>query len=235
MSVLPVQRPEFDAIYWQTVGKHVRTICVTSPNAGEGTSALASALAWRGAAAGLKVLLVDANAAHPTVSARFGLRPARWSPAGGGAHDAIQRAQGVALDVLPAPAGVDPLAFRDPESWRRLLERDLAGYELVVIDGASVNGLGDKAIPAAAAAAACAATVLVVLAGVTSERSVREAVDRLTGAGASLLGAVFNDRFNPGLADELCREIDRLARRMPRLHRALQRWVRGSAILNLQI
>lgn len=232
--MLPVQRPELDAVYRQTVGKRVRTVCVAAAHAGEGVSTLALALARRGAAAGLRVLLIDANLAQPEVSARFGLRPLPWSPVDGSAAHAVVPAESGGLSVLPAPSGVDPLALRDTDQWRRMLEADLADYDLIVVDTSPVNSFDERSVPAEAIAAACAATVLVVLTGVTFERSVRAAAERLTAAGASLSGAVFNDRDERRLGDEIGRLIGRFAWLAPRLVARLRRRIGTNATLNLQ-
>lgn len=231
--MLPVQRPELDAIYRQTVGKRARTVCVTAANQGEGVSTLALALARRGAAAGLRALLVDANLPRPSASGKLGRT--RWTPADGSAAGKVAPGRDLDLAVLPAPVSVDPLAFRDSDAWRRMFEVDLAAYQLIVVDTSPVNSFHDRAIPAEPVAAACAATVLAVLTGVTSERSVQAAVERLRTAGATLCGAVFNDRYNPSLADELGQQVDRLAGVAPRLAGWLKRRIDGSAILNLQV
>ena len=89
VTMLPVQRPELEAIYWQTVGRKIRTICVTAAAPGEGVSELGLALARRGKSAGLKALLIDANLPRPTISLRLGLSSACWSPVGGSARKAI--------------------------------------------------------------------------------------------------------------------------------------------------
>jgi hypothetical protein len=77
-------------------------------------------------------------------------------------------------------------------------------------------------------------TLLVALTAVTTERSLRVATERLAAAGASVGGVVFNDRFNPTLGDELCRQLDRFVRLAPRTTGRLRRWIERSAILNLQ-
>jgi Mrp family chromosome partitioning ATPase len=233
--MLPVQRPELDAVYRQTVGKHVRTVCVTAANPCEGVSILALALARRGAAAGLRALLVDANLPQPSISARLGLRSICWSPADGSAREAVVPVEGSRLSVLPAPSAVDPFVLRDTDKWRRMLENDLAEYDLIVIDASPVNSFDEPSLPAEPIAAACAATVLVVLTGVTSEQCVRSAAERLTTAGASLCGAVFNDRYNHRLADELNRQVDRFAWFAPKMAGRLRRRINTSAMLNLQL
>jgi hypothetical protein len=62
---------------------------------------------------------------------------------------------------------------------------------------------------------------------------VQRAVDKLTRAEANLIGAVFNDRLNPGLASEILRELNRLPNN--RLTEWLKRWCRRSALLNFRI
>jgi protein-tyrosine kinase len=233
--MLPIHYPELDLIFRQTVGKGARSVCITAANAGEGVSTLALALAQLGAAADLETLLVDVNLPRPSASIALGLKRMRWSPGDGSVQNAIANAEGMSLGVLPAPAGADPLAFRDPVKLRRIFEVDLDGYDLIVVDTSPVNSTPGSAIPAEAIAAACDATVIVVLTGVSSEHAVRTAVERLTASGATIFGAVFNDRFNPCLADELCREVNRIARFAPRLSARLRRRILGSTILNLQM
>jgi protein-tyrosine kinase len=233
--MLPIHYPEIDVVYRQTVGKGARTVCVTAANPGEGVSSLALALAHLGAVAGLETVLVDVNLPRPSASIALGLKRTRWSPGDDSVRGAIASAAGMGLGVLPAPAGADPLAFRDPVKLRRVFEVDLAGYDLIVVDTSPVNSTPGSAIPAEAIAAACEATVVVVLTGVTSEHAVRTAVERLTASGATVFGAVFNDRFNPCLADELCREVDRVARFAPRFSERLRRRILGSTIFNLQM
>jgi Mrp family chromosome partitioning ATPase len=233
--MLPIPYPELDVIFRQTVGKGARSICITAANSGEGVSSLALALAHLGAAAGLATVLVDLNLARPSTSVALGVERTRWSPADDSVRSAVTCAPRAGLGILPAPAGADPLAFRDPVKLRRVFEVDLAGYDLIVVDAAPVASMPGNAIPAEAIAAACRATLMVVLTGVTSAHAVRTAAERLIAAGATVYGAVFNDRFNPCLADELCREVDRIAAIAPRLSAWLRRRILNSTILNLQI
>jgi Mrp family chromosome partitioning ATPase len=121
------------------------------------------------------------------------------------------------LSVLPAPDVTDPLVFRDSAAFRQIFEADLKAFDLIVIDTSPVTEAPCDAIPPEVVAAASAATVLVIMAGVTPEQSVMRAVERLKKSGATLAGAVFNDRFNPTLASEIQRRTRLLSKMAPTL------------------
>ena len=87
---------------------------------------------------------------------------------------------------------------------------------MVVLDTAPLLSGDADIIPGATAAAAADATILVTLAGRTPSNRVREAREKLTAAGASVIGAVLNDRDNPSLLAELDRESWRLSTIFPR-------------------
>ena len=111
--------------------------------------------------------------------------------------------------------------------------RWLEHYDVVLFDTSPLNALNRGNIPADQVCGACEGAVLVVLAGVTPTAMVQRAVDKLTRAEANLMGAVFNDRLNPGLASEILRELNRLPNN--RLTEWLKRWCRRSALLNFRI
>lgn len=231
--MLSIHDPELDAIDRQTFGKGARTICFTAAMPGEGVSTVATAYARRSAASGMKTLLVDCDVSNGAVTTAFGLVRSRWSPIDNNASLSIIAVPERGLSVLPAPAGFEPLAFRDVQQFRRVLE-SLQPFDLIVVDAGRVGQADHSAIPAEVTAAACAATVIVVLAGVTSGQVVRTAVGKLTAAGANVVGAVLNDRCNPSLADELCRQVDRFSHLAPRLTAAMRSAIRGSNVLALQ-
>jgi Mrp family chromosome partitioning ATPase len=234
VPMLSIHDPELDAIERQTFGKGARTICFTAATPGEGVSTVAIAFARRSAAAGFNTLLVDANIANSAISAKFGLRRAQWSPVDNNARLSIEALPEPRLSVLAAPAGFEPLAFRDVAQLRRVFEYELQRFDVIVADAGAVGQRSDFAIPAEVTAAACSATVIVVMAGVTSGQVVRAAIARLTAADANVVGGVLNDCYNPSLADELCRQVDRFSRLAPRLTAAVCSTIRRSAFLTLQ-
>lgn len=234
VAALPIHHPELEAVFRQTVGKSARTICVTAATLGEGVTTFALALARRGAAGGLKTLFVDADVARGHATSLLGLSPRFWSPSELSPRTVV-RVERYGFGVLPAPIGADPLTFRSRDTLRRMFDAALKDFDLIVVDTTAIGDATDYSIPAEVVAAACDATILVVLANVTSEHLVRMAVSRLAAADARLWGAVMNDRSNPSLADELCRQAGRLAPVAPGLARSLQRLVRSSALLNMQV
>jgi len=234
-GMLPIHHPELEAIFRQTVGKAARTICIAAAMPGEGVTTFALALARRGAAGGLKTLFVDADVVHSDATTSLGLSRRYWSPADPSPRAAVARIDSCGFGVLPAPTGADPLTFRDRGALRRMFDAALDDFELIVVDTTAIGDPNHYSIPAEVVAAACDATVLVVLAGVTSEHAVRLAVDRLAAADARLWGTVMNDRFNPSLAEELLRQVDRLTPVTPGLVASLRRLIRRSVFLNMQI
>lgn len=233
--MLPIYDLELDAIYRQIAENAPRTVCVTAANAGEGVSTLSLALARRGTASGLKTLLIDASVRRSPKSSLLWPTHSRGAPSQRWVRNVVTRVDETGLDLLPAPAGVGALILRDAQALRRIFDVELVDYDLIVVDTAPLFPADHNAIPAEAVAAVCATTVLVVLAGVTSEHAARDAVERLLVSGANLSGAVFNDRFNPSLAEEIACKFDRFAWLAPGLVAWLQMRVRRNAILNLRM
>jgi Mrp family chromosome partitioning ATPase len=229
--MLSIRDPELDLLYRRTVGTGTRVLAVTQSKPGEGTSTFALALARRGAAVGRRVVLIDANILRPTTSEAFALPRVSWSPTDERARSALIEVAPLGLSVLPAPIGVDPLAFRDPEAMRRMVEQDLRPFDLVVVDTSPVLDQVGDAIPAEVIGAAGAAVIVVVLAGVVSEHAVAHTIERLGSGGATVAGAVLNDLCNPSLADELGRLTARLAPLAPGLARRLQQRLQQSPLL----
>ena len=173
------------------------------------------ALARRAAAAGRTVVLVDANTLRPALTESLSLPRTRWVPADRSARSALFHVPDLGLSILPAPDVADPLAFRESTTLRRTFESDLKEFDLIVIDTSPVTEAHCDAIPPEVVAAASAATVLVIMAGVTPEQSVMRAVERLKQSGATIAGAVFNDRFNPTVASEIQRRTRFLSKIAP--------------------
>jgi protein-tyrosine kinase len=220
---IPIQYLELESLYAATVARGIRSLAVTSSEGGEGVSSICDALARRSEADGLRTLLVDLNLCHA------GRAPAvAWGP-----NDVPEPvADGRSLSLLPAP-GKDLMAFRNKDTLRQLLVRWLEHYDVVIFDTSPLTALNRGNIPADQVCGACEGALLVVLAGVTPTTVVQSAVDKLTRAEANLVGAVYNDKLNPGLASEIIRELNRLPSN--RVTEWLKRWCRRSALLNFRI
>ncbi|WP_315787238.1 MULTISPECIES: exopolysaccharide transport family protein [unclassified Bradyrhizobium] len=113
-------------------------IVVTSPDAGDGKTTTACALAEHLAAAGLRVLLVECDIAHARFAEVMALPPSQgWLGAlehGTALHEAVLRTEHPCLDVLPAGAANGPVGdILDVISLEVLLS-GLDGYDAVIVD-----------------------------------------------------------------------------------------------------
>ncbi len=228
MSELPPSYLELEHIYLGTFGRGARTVAVTGVQAGDGASLLAHALTARATNAGLRALYLDLNLFRPA----FPGAQIAWRPDDHSIHQAlIPRDHSAPFEIAPAPVGAGSLLFREPTMLKRLLNERLADYDAIVIDTSALCSVNAGNVPPEILAAACDSCILVMLAGSTKQAPARLAVDRLNAAGAKIAGVVLNDRDNPTLADEMCREASRLKRWLPKLSEKLCRWIRRHDLL----
>lgn len=248
MIEVPLGYWELEALYVGTVGRGLKSLAVTAAERGEGVTSIAYGLARRSESGGRRTLLVDLNLDNPGLSNRLGVERAPWRV---DTPEVIDTSRGVDATLasqapIPSNAGVRLLSaptgtledeqalmrFREPAPLRGAIERWLEQYDVVIFDTSPLNAINRANIPAERISAACDGALLVVLAGRTPEASIRAAKAKLDAAGVNLLGSVLNDRFNPTLADELCRETERLDRLLPRSMARLRKAIRSSSFLN---
>lgn len=159
----------------------LKTIAVTSANAGEGKSTCAVNLATVTAmSVGRSVLLIDCDLRRPKVHWTLGLQPqaglAEVLLNQATVDEAITKLEGVNLDVLPVrmiPGNPSEL-LASPE-MRRLIEEVARRYDRVVLDTPACLGLPD----AKSISELCDGLVMVVRAGVTPKEDVQAALDIL--------------------------------------------------------
>jgi succinoglycan biosynthesis transport protein ExoP len=186
------------------VGGEMRTLLITSAEAGDGKTTIARHLAEASARLGSRVLLLEIDLRHPTVARQFDLA------AGPGLADVLigdvgvseatqsvdlqayygEGAAGRSLDVLAAGPVLppNPGELLASTAMDYLLERVKPGYDLVVIDTPPLTLVSD-ALP-----------LLVKVDGVVAvgrvRHSRRDTAERLqevlAGSGAPLLGIVVN-------------------------------------------
>ena len=145
------------------LSQEIRSLVITSAAPGDGKSTVAWNLAAAAAAAGDRVLLIEADLRHPTLAARYdlpaqmglsqalatsngsdGAAPARVAVA---AHGASNSASNTTMDVLPAgPLPPNPSDLVESERMRSLITQAERGYDLVVIDTPPTSIVSD-AIP----------------------------------------------------------------------------------------
>jgi capsular exopolysaccharide synthesis family protein len=175
----------------------LRTIVVTSPNAGDGKTTAAINLATVTALSlGRRVLLVDCDLRKPKVHLALGLRPeAGLAEVLAGAkslEEAIVKVEGMNLEVLAVRGRPpNPSELLSSANMRELVEEVSKRYDRVILDTPAALGMPD----AKAVAELCDGIVLVVRADVTSRRDIEasvELVDRRRLLGLLLNGAHTN-------------------------------------------
>lgn len=218
--------PEVEMLWRKIASAKVASVAVVSARAGEGASTIALTLARRAASGGMSVLLVDASHGASGVARALGLSAEPGE---------VAMVPGMTLGVVCALSSQQAVSWREPAKLIAQVETWRAAWDVVIFDAAPVLAREMGAIPGSAVAAAAEGTVLVTLAGRTPAPVIRDAWNRLEGAGARLLGAVMNDRDNPSLLAELERETHRLARRLPGLMARLRARLHRATLLSVRV
>lgn len=170
----------------------VRSILFTSPGAREGKTTVVCNLALAMAAAGERLLLVDANLHRPTLQTVFplandlGLTTLIGAPEG--LRHVVQEIAMPRFHVLtagPLPPGAPPAL--DPVRVRAMVREAVDDYGVVLVDGSAVLESGDALVWARSVGG----VVLVVREG-GSDGEAREARESLEAVGVRLLGVVVN-------------------------------------------
>ena len=159
----------------------MKTLAVTSANSGEGKSTCSVNLATVTAmSVGRSVLLIDCDLRRPKVHWTLGLQPqvglAEVLLNQATIDEAIQKLEGVNLDVLPVrsvPSNPSEL-LASPE-MRKLTEEVATRYDRVILDTPACLGLPD----AKSVSELCDGLVMVVRAGATPREEVQAALDIL--------------------------------------------------------
>ena len=171
----------------------LRSILVTSPEAGDGKSTLASNLAIALASSGKRVLLIDGDLRNSAMHEIFGVNNERGFAnllhGDDGGEIRVQRTNIARLSLLPAgPAPVNPCELLNHPTLGEMLRELYQQYDHVVIDSPPVTRVDDARI----LAAMCDCTILVARAEKTSQAALRASVDRLADVGAVIIGAILN-------------------------------------------
>ena len=177
--------------------EQLRTILVTSAEAGEGKSTVTAFMAVAAAQyLKKKTLIIDADLRRPVVADLFGLDQREglsdWlsRTADKPLIDLVKRTELERLHVLTSGANAaNPGALLEAEAIETLTKECGRVFDLVIIDSPPVMPVTDPLMLAAAADA----TVLVIKAGVTQRQSVRRAYQLLEQAGGRVSGCILND------------------------------------------
>jgi capsular exopolysaccharide synthesis family protein len=182
-------RGRIDALASQ---RPIRTLCVSSPLAGEGKTTASINLATVTAMSlGRRVLLIDCDMRRPKIHQSLGLRPesglAEVLTGQVSLDQAVIKVEGMNLEVLAVrgkPA--NPSELLGSPAMHDLLEEVAARYDRVILDTPAALGVPDTK----AVAELCDGIVVVVRADYTSQQDVEAALDILDRR--RLLGLILN-------------------------------------------
>ena len=186
-------------------------VVIAGPGAGVGTSFVAANLAALLAAAGKRVLLVDADLRgghlHRILAAERGPGLAEYLAGRCPAQQIVRAGVLPHMDLIPAgELPSDPAELLAQDGLRQLLRSATSDYDCVVVDTAPVLSVSD----ALAIAALGAVTLNVVRSGLTTIAEIEEATRQLRQAGARMAGVIVN-----GLRSRSSRNRYRDGRRAP--------------------
>lgn len=169
----------------------IRSLVVSSATPAEGKSTVATHLAQVAAAAGKRVLLVDADLRRPQVHLRYGLANQH------GLSDAItigltvereESAHGNLFVLTSGEPPADPTTLLASQQMQALMARFRTVFDLVIYDTPPLLGFADGKL----LAAHVDGVVLVVGLGKTRRSTLKQALDSLAISHAPVLGVVAN-------------------------------------------
>ena len=181
-------------IEFASIDGSLKTLLVTSSVPGEGKTVTAANLAVVFAQAGRRVLLVDADLRKPGAHRMFDLPNSEGLTTLVGGNKATL--DGVARPteepnlrvVTSGPLPPKPAELMGSQRMLAVLEQLKSGADLLIFDSSPLLVVSDSVI----LSSFLDGTVLVIDAGRSRERAVRQARDALKNAGANVLGIVLN-------------------------------------------
>jgi succinoglycan biosynthesis transport protein ExoP len=195
------------------VRRDIRSVLVTSAQAGEGKTLISLGLALGAAMSGERVLLIEADMRDPSLGVALGTDSARglsWALSNPDATlaEAVStvNARGIAgaageskLDVLPSgPIPPNPTELIDSDRMRELLTGAEAEYDFVVVDTPPILLVAD-AIPLVSVVSGVLAVSGL---GVSTKAQANDLAEQLERMDAPTLGLVANFATNTGRSYE---------------------------------
>jgi capsular exopolysaccharide synthesis family protein len=171
-----------------------RSLLVTSTRAAEGKSSTALALSQTLASLGSSVLLIDADLRKPTFrgpsSSTEGL--SKLLAGSGNVNECVHPTAVERLFLLPSgPIPPNPAELLASGRFEHILREVLELFDFIVVDGPPVLGLADAPL----LSATCEGTLVVIESNSIRRAAALNAVQRLRGAGARIMGGVLT-KFN---------------------------------------
>lgn len=179
------------ALQFSTVDGFPKTLLVTSPWHGGGKTTTSFAIAQYVARLGFRVLLVDGDLRSPSVRALVGAEngpglssvlttAAAWK-------DTVQATAYPNLFVVTSgPPAPNPAELLAGARLQMMVAEAAAVFDMIIFDGPPVMGLADAPI----IGSVVSGCLMVVEAGRTTRSQLRQAMSRMTMAGAHVLGSV---------------------------------------------
>ena len=206
---IPSCHMEIEQVFLQLEKHECHSLCITSTNPGEGVSSLAQALTERYLLAGYRTLLVDLNLQNPSLTA-LSLDLDNHQTEDTHYLNYIEHNSQV-VPGIPVPDNKAKIVeLRQPKKLNIQIKKWLEEFDKIIIDSSALSQLNANNIPAQSIAGCCDGTIMVVLSGQTLQTELKEALNTLENHHANLIGHVFNDKYQPRLKNEICREIERL-------------------------
>lgn len=232
--ISPEMTPAIETLYARLLRMNLKHIAICSPNRACGNSTLAWLLARRAAMAGQQVLLIDFNLQSPTLHRLARCERPEWLPLDDSWQNAVQHCEALeSLSLLTCPEEFSHhIEFHNPVTLQTFFESCRTRYDLVLCDLPPLLNPQEESIPADILCAASQGTLLNITSGITTESEADEVRDILRQSGAHLSAVVMNDRFTPGLKQELIRETYRLERIFPRWMPRLRKRLDKMTLLN---
>ncbi|MBB6446839.1 CpsD/CapB family tyrosine-protein kinase [Bacillus benzoevorans] len=182
-------------IDFSSLDQEIRSMVITSSEAGEGKSTTAANLAVVFAQAGKKVLLVDSDLRKPTIHHTFqvdnsyGLSNIILKQRT--MAEAIQETKVDGLSVLTCgPVPPNPSEMLASKGMKEFLTEARQHFEMVILDAPPLLAVTDAQI----LANKCDGTVLVLRSGKTEKEHALKAMALLEAAKGKLLGVVLNKK-----------------------------------------
>lgn len=171
----------------------LKTIMVTSSQAGEGKTTTISNLAITYAQEGKNVLLIDMDMRKPSLHLLFSQSNRQGLSTVLAGHinvqDVIQETMVSQLSLIPSgPMLGNPSDMIDSLAMRELLEQLGQQYDVILIDSPPVLAVTDSVI----ISTLCDGVIMVVAAGKVKKNQLRKAKEQLDHVNARMLGIVVN-------------------------------------------
>lgn len=179
------------ALQFSTADGFPKTLLITSPTPGGGKTTTAFAVAQYVARLGFRVLLVDADLRNPSLRALMGIEATVGlsSLLTGAAvlKETVQSTDTPNLFVIVAgPPAPNPAELLAGSRLPMLIAESAAVFDMIIFDGPPIMGLADAPM----IGASVAGCLVVIEAGRTTRTQLRQALRRLSMAGAHVVGSV---------------------------------------------